>query len=105
MTDTNKRLFTVPIETEIVVLADSEEQAQEIAQRYVRKIDWDQWDVTHATAMRHLPGGWDGSCIPYGDGDPGDPDRTVAQWIECGAAPLYTELLGKLKAAKAKHGE
>jgi hypothetical protein len=100
---TSKRLFTVSFETEVVVLADSQEQAEKIAQRSVRSIDADQWDAS-ASPMSCMPGGWDGGCIPFGAGDPQEPDRTIAEWIERGAAPGYADLLAKLKAATAKHG-
>jgi hypothetical protein len=102
---TDKRLFTVSIEAEVVVLAESQEQAEEIAQKAAGTIDGDQWEASPASPMTCMPGGWDGECIPFGDGDPQEPDRTIAQWIERGAAPAYTELFSKLKAATAKHGK
>lgn len=72
------RLFTVTVETDLVVLAEDDADAEEIALRVAQ--DADEWD---ATVWHHveLPHGWDANCIPYGDGDPDAPDRTIGEWL------------------------
>lgn len=91
----SKRLFTVAIETEIVVLAESSSEAELLARESMRDLDSDQWSRM-ASPMTHLPAGWEGEAIPYGPGESEDPDRTIDEWIERGAAPKYTEILQKL---------
>lgn len=95
----SKRLFTVTIETEIVVLAEDADEAEEIAIDAIDGLDSDAWD-SHAMPMATLPAGWEGDAIPYGPGVEDDPDRTVGQWIEQGAAPEYAKLLKRLSTNK-----
>jgi hypothetical protein len=83
-----KQLFTVTLETEIVVLAENLSSAEGAAKEAQRDIDPGAYTI-HAVAMRHLPGDWDLQAIPFGDEDKDDPDRTTEQWIAQGAAPLY----------------
>jgi hypothetical protein len=97
----SKRLFTVAIETEVVVLAESSSEAELLARESMRDLDGDQWTMM-ASPMAYLPAGWEGDAIPYGPGDSEDPDRTVDKWIERGAAPKYTELLQKLGTGRMK---
>jgi len=94
-----KRLFTVTIENEIVVLAENKEEAEEIAQDSLGDLDSHSWDA-HATPMATLPAGWEADAIPYGPGVKDEPDRTVGTWIERGAAPEYTKLAAKLSTNK-----
>jgi hypothetical protein len=88
-----KKLFVVTIETEVVVLAEDESQAEEEAQRHVRG-EIDEWDF-RAAPMSFMPAGWDEDCFPFQQND--QPDRTVGEWIDLGAAPKYVELRNKLK--------
>lgn len=91
-----KRLFTVTIEADIVVLARDEDEATDIAIETLSHLDDEEWNVS-PSRMTYLPGDWDADCIPFGDGVPEDPDRTVGEWIELGAAPEYTATRDKLK--------
>lgn len=89
MSDDKKlELYTVTIETEIVVLAESLEQAIGAAQKAHRDFDSSAFSY-HANRMRYMPGDWSDS-IPYGERDEKEPDRTVEQWIALGAAPDYS---------------
>jgi hypothetical protein len=92
-----KKLYVVTIETEILVVAESEEEASEVAEESLRDIDNDQWDK-NARPMLFLPHDWEEGSIPFGDRDPSDPDRTIGGWIKAGAAPEYVALNKKLKA-------
>jgi hypothetical protein len=92
---TDKKLFVVTITTEIIVVADSESDAEHLA-RYEKDIEWADVDYS-ACPMRHMPGEWDGDSIPFGDRLEEEPDRTVNAWIERGAAPEYKV---RTKAAK-----
>ena len=63
---------TVRLETTIVVLADDEEHAYQVAQENTREaIDNDRPDPNvnvrgEVTRERHLREGWDTNCLPYG---------------------------------------
>lgn len=92
-----KQLFTVVIETEVIVLAESEDKARRIAQNAMRvDIDASTFDYT-AGPMNGVPGGWDSSCLPYGSAN-----RSLGDLIADGAAPVYTKTLSALMAATKK---
>lgn len=63
---------TVTLETQIVVVADDEDHAYQIAQENTREaIDNDRPDPDvnvrgEVASEKHLYGGWDGQCVPYG---------------------------------------
>lgn len=78
------KLYVVAIETEIVVVADSEEEAEKIAMS--QQLDLDGWSY-QARDLTDLPGSWDDTSIPFGYCESDDPDRTVGEWIARGAAP------------------
>ncbi len=84
----SKKLFTVEVSVEIVVVAEDADDARLSALESLRDVDSDQYQA-HAAPMRHYPSTWDTKSIPYGDGDKEDMDRTVEKWIELGAAPEY----------------
>ncbi len=83
-----KRLFTVTIETDLVVLARDADEAEGIAMDALNHVARDEWSAC-PSPMTYLPGDWDTDCIPFGDGVPEEPDRTIGKWIEFGAAPEY----------------
>jgi hypothetical protein len=77
----SKKLYTVEIETTLVVVAASEAEAEAIARRVVR-VD-DGADVgAMASEMTRLPPDWDKECVPFGPAE----GRTIGQWIEASAA-------------------
>ena len=96
------KLYTVTLSAEIVVLAESKEEAEDIALLHLDVIDHLDAD---AQPMGHMPSDWDGSEIPFGERDEDAPDRTVGEWIELGAAPEYTALRERLARAARAAGE
>jgi hypothetical protein len=94
--ESKKQLYVVSVTTEIVVLAESTEEAEEIAEDC--RIDWE--GPGFAQPMRVMPAGWDLDSVPFGEGDEEDPDRPLKGWIERGAAPEYSRMLEKLKMPK-----
>jgi len=80
------KLFTVTLETTLIVVADDEREAEELALE--ADISISEMGAM-ANDMRHYPGDWDENSIPYGEQDPQNPDKTVQEWIDEGAAPLY----------------
>jgi hypothetical protein len=82
------KLFTVTLETELVVLANTPEEAEESALDELRSLDRYNYSA-QASDMRHLPADWEMGAIPHGTRDSNDPDRTIEEWIEKGAAPEY----------------
>lgn len=60
-----KKLWAVLYETEIVVYAETEDEATKIADRHRRDAESDH---TRTYEMgRCLPYGWDSDCVPYGE--------------------------------------
>jgi hypothetical protein len=86
-----RRLFTVVIQTEIIVLAGDETHAEIVAKQIVE----DEWPARNlressfkfqAQPMSHLPVGWDENEFPE-DNTLEEPERTIRELIERGAAP------------------
>lgn len=78
------QLYTVTISAEVAILAESEADARDFARdvdRFDCEFDYD------AQPMTYLPDGWEGTEIPFGHRDPEQPDATVDDWVERGAAP------------------
>lgn len=80
----SKQLYVVELLQELVVVAESKQEAEALA----RDADYDTPSVS-ATELCFLPADWDLDCIPWGEQDDSNPDRTVGEWIELGAAPRY----------------
>jgi hypothetical protein len=86
-----RRLFTVVIQTEIVVLANDETHAEIVAKQIVEQ-EWPARDLRassfkfQAQPMSHLPVGWDENGFPE-DNTLEEPERTIKELIELGAAP------------------
>jgi len=78
-----KGLYIVTLEAEVVVLAESREDAMKIADQ-ISKFDFDL-EAGLGTDLTYLPGDWDEGCIPFGESE----DKTIAEWVAAGAAPLY----------------
>jgi len=90
-----KQLYVVCIEHEIIVVAENEVEAIRHAGDSLRDLDIGTDDMT-ASPMSYLANGWGTGEIPYGYRDPKDPDRTVGEWVQQGAAPKYNKLQAKL---------
>jgi hypothetical protein len=87
-----RRLFTVVIQTEIIVLAGDETHAEIVAKQIVEN-EWPARDDLRASSfkfqaqpMSHLPVGWDENEFPE-DNTLKEPERTIRELIELGAAP------------------
>jgi hypothetical protein len=94
MEPSKKRLFTVQIVHEIVVVADDASSAEK--RMLVESInDFGPPEIS-AVPLCCLPADWDEDSIPFGDEDPSEPDRTVGGWMKLGAAPDYEALRAKL---------
>lgn len=78
-----KQLYTVEVVRELIVLADSVEEAGKLAQKAADH----SVPGYHVREMYYYPDDWDDDCIPFGDYDEESPDRTVGKWSEMGAAP------------------
>lgn len=88
--DKKLKLYIVTLSVEVVVVAESAMAASEMATKT---------DVTdglsyesEATELRFIPAEWDLDSLPYGDVDEETHDRTIGEWIEAGAAPLYVDV-------------
>lgn len=75
-----KRLFTVEVKAEIVVVAESEREAERIADG-ISKCDLDLW--ADASVLRILPNDWDEAAYPHIAR--GEKEQTIAEWIKAGA--------------------
>jgi hypothetical protein len=88
--DDKRRLYVVSVEAETIVLATSPEEARKFAAKDAEFTFYPEDFI--AREMTHMPADWDEGALPYGLRDEADPDRTVGQWIEAGAAPTYKTL-------------
>lgn len=93
-----KKLYTVTVETELVVLADSPEDAEYNAEHWAREGDFDVF----AKEMTYLPNGWEPEALPYGKFDDDTPEKTIEQLIEEGCAPEYIKTKERLEIARSK---
>jgi hypothetical protein len=99
-----KRLYVVSVETEMVVLAESPQEAKEIAG--TEQLEWSVDDASFsALPMMHMPVGWEADNIPFGEGDADDPDLSIEAWIERGAAPEYKQLRERIQEVQKKSRE
>lgn len=94
-----RKLFTVKVQTEMLVLAKDERHAERTAQ-HVAQDEWPVRDLTkvhfscEARPVRQLPAGYDLDEYPEENTaqEPellNEPEHTVREWIESGAAPHY----------------
>ena len=82
-----RKLYNVTLETVIVVLADSPEQAEELGREALDEGDHDP--DAHAMPLTSLLYGWVPDAIPFGLRDESEPDLTIGDWIKRGAAPGF----------------
>ena len=83
-----KKLFTVRVWNEVVVVAEDEHDAQSIAISSLRDVDASSFGA-HASPMQRLPEDWEPSVLPFGNDYKTERDRTIQNWIDIGAAPEY----------------
>lgn len=86
----SKQLYVVRIETEIVVLAENEKEAENFA----RYESIDDTPDCRATPMRYIPGTWDHESLVYG----AEGDQDLGTLIDQGLAPEFTKTMERLKA-------
>lgn len=71
-----RRLYTVTLSLELVVLAETEADAQRVALDVVTSGEcMEEPEPTDAAELSYLPGGYDLDCLPYG----GDRDETIGE--------------------------
>jgi hypothetical protein len=102
MTEASKprKLYVVSVEAEMLVVAESAEQAKELAFKN-GEFEWYQEDY-RASEMTHMPAAWDEDSIPFGLSDESEPDRTVGGWLAAGAAKTYVMLRDQAKRRKER---
>jgi len=75
-----KQLYTTRIEVELMVVAESEEDARRISMRGLEEeasnFNWYWWDFDAQPSVE-LANGWDRISLPYGKNE----DRSVGEWI------------------------
>ena len=79
-----KKLYTVKLETEIVVVAESMIEAEDIGRASIHELGPDEIALATASLLRSLPGQWDENCCPYGDGH-----KSIKTLVSEGAASEY----------------
>ncbi len=79
-----KRLYTVKLETEIVVVAESMIESEDIGRASFHNLGPDEIASATASPLRRLPGEWDENCYPYGAGS-----KSIKTLVSEGAAPEY----------------
>jgi hypothetical protein len=83
-----KKLWVVSIETEIVVYAEDEEAAKMVGERTLRESPHDiGLEALFVKPLDHLPIGWASDCLPWSD-DSGN-NETIGQLVKRGAAPEW----------------
>jgi len=70
------KLWTVSIMTEVVVAANTETEAEQLAQDTVYDMSAHEYDYC-ATTFTGLPSGWDELCLPYGNHN----EKTIKEWL------------------------
>jgi hypothetical protein len=81
-----KKLYTVEIETVIIVAAENAEEALKVAEEVKHELEFES---DHPQPMRYLPIDWDLDAVPFEKLGESNLGHTVGQWIELGAAPGY----------------
>lgn len=88
------KLYTVTLETEVVVVAEDEEGAERAAADALSEMG--SYDLCFsAQPLRFLPIGWDGKELPFPDPDLEIPEMDINGWIDAGAAPELTARMAK----------
>lgn len=79
----SKNLYTVRIETEVIVAAESLEAAQDLASGglFLRVVEAGEAFDCIAHDLTWVPAGWDDRSIPYGAGDDA-PLSDYPQWAK-----------------------
>lgn len=79
-----KQLFDVEVAQNVIVLAETKEEARRLARDAVRGLGSSDFDF-FASEMSSLPGDWEEDALPFG----GEGTKTIAEYVAEGAAPAY----------------
>src|SRR5687767_4810150 len=79
----SKQLFVVSLEAEVLVLADSPEDAEERAMR-IPGLDVKEAMSAYASPMSYWPVDWEPESFPFGDDQN---EKTAGELVAEGAAP------------------
>lgn len=99
-----KQLYNVVFSNEIVVLAENEDEAREVAEYVLRerRLEMGDDDVDAVSPMSYMPGDWDLASLPFKSEDDESGDVTLGELIKAGAAPSYERMRKRLEAIAAK---
>lgn len=97
-----KKLYTISVESEFVFASDSHdtrEVEREFRQALLRDFsmadELEQGDV-QVSKMAHLPGDYTREALPWeGERADDEPELTIGEMIDAGAAPEYTKRAGE----------
>jgi hypothetical protein len=95
-----KKLFNVTLETELVVVAETVEEAEDIALR-VPTYELGDSMAANAHETTYLPDDWEEDALPFGENKGDD----IGQWISSGGAPALLaqrERMAKIQERLAK---
>lgn len=73
-------LYTVTIEARVVILAENQKRACEIAIQEISDISECEYETTCEGQIENvgmLPDGWESSCLPYGANN----NKTIAEYL------------------------
>lgn len=87
-----KQLWHVTMATDLLVLAETAEEAEGIAERHRAE---QRFEAEPARPMDHFPVDWDEDCLPYGD-----TNMTIGDHITAGHAPRYSATVESLRRRK-----
>jgi hypothetical protein len=81
-----KKIYQVECSTMVVVEAENEDEAEQVAQQNIDNADplsYDYWAMKEINSVADLPISWDEECLPYGRDD----DLTLGEIL----SPTNTE--------------
>lgn len=84
------QLYSVEISRKVLVLAESSDDAEEIADDWEREVN-DNDPLVIAVPMYALPPGWNGSEVPYGRAEDNPEEKRVRDLIAEGYAPKLSK--------------
>ncbi len=61
----SRKAFIATLEIQMVVLAETEEEAMELAEENMSEEVFNQLAKMEVEPLKYRPAGWDDNCIPY----------------------------------------
>ena len=86
------KLYSVTLTAEVVVVAENFEEAERFAEDGIDMNAVAPLSASANLGALVLPDGWDEWSIPFGKGDPLNPDKTIGEWQEEAADALLRSL-------------